>query len=64
MIKVGVSEKNGLNFIHIIFKIFNIWHHVVDAWIILAGKQNAHIDKNDLAFIFNGGHIFTDTKFT
>ena len=64
VVKVGMSEENGLDFIHVIFEIFNIWYHVIDTWIIFTGEQDAHINENNLAFILDCGHVFTDTEFT
>ena len=64
VIKVGMGEENSLNSVHVIFEIFNIWHHVIDTWIIFTGEQDAHINKNNLAFILDSGHVFTDTEFT
>ena len=64
VIKVGVSETNSFDFFEIIFEVFNVRHHVVDAWVIITGKQNTHIDDDSFVFILDNGHVFTNTKFT
>ena len=64
VVKVCVRKEDRLHLIHIIFEIFNIWNHVVDARVIFTGKKYTHIDNDNFTFILDGGHVFTNTKFT
>ena len=63
MIQVRVREENRLNIFAIIFKPFRIWHHVIDARVILTREERAHINQDNLTLIFDSSHILTDTKF-
>ena len=64
VVKVGMGKEDRLHLIHIIFEIFNIWNHVVDARVIFTGEKNTHVDNDNFTFVLDGGHVFTNTKFT
>ena len=64
VVKVSVRKEDRFYLIHIIFEIFNIWNHVVNARVIFTGKKYAHVDNDNFTFVFDGGHVFTNTKFT
>ena len=63
VIKVSVRKYMRLNLMLILFQPSNIWRDVIDAWIITARKQKAHIYDNNLIIIFDGVHILTNSHF-
>ena len=64
VIKVPVRKYVCLNFMLILFQPSNIRRDVIDAWIITAWEQKAHIYDDNLIIIFDGVHILTNSHFT
>ena len=64
VVKVGMGKEDRLYLIHIVFEIFYIWNHVVDTRVIFTGEKYTHVDNDDFTFVLDGGHVFTNTKFT
>ena len=63
VIKVSVRKNVRLNLVLILFQPSNIRRDVIDAWIITAREQKAHIYDDNLIIIFDGVHILTNSHF-
>ena len=61
MVKVSVSDDHCLDLVLSFFQIGDIRYDVINPGVIVARKEKAHIDNDNLVTILESSHVFTDT---
>src|SRR3989344_1226314 len=55
-----MGYKYSAYFFFSIFKIFCVWQYIVYSWSVVVFKLKTHINNNNVVFVFNNCHVFSD----